>query len=470
MSRCLITGGRIVTAADDYRADILISGGRVSMIADAIPPEDGMQVHDASGLMVLPGGVDVHTHLETFIGPARTADTVDSATRAAAFGGTTTVIDFTRQPPGKSPVAGYGEWRGLAAKSCVDIGVHIILTDVKADMYEGMKELMDKEGVTSFKVFMIRTGPETIDDGQLQQIMETTAEHGALTCVHAENGPILARNIADNLAAENTHPKFHSLSRPNTVEGEATARAIRLSEMAEAPLYVVHVTAAEAVGAITEARDRGQTVYGETCPQYLFLTKDAYETPGFEAAKYVMSPPLRSEEDQEALWRALATGHLAVVSTDHCPFNFSAKTKGLEHSKELGLDSFTKIPNGAPGIETRIAMVYDGGVRQGRIGLNRFVELMATAPAKLFGLFPAKGTVAVGSDGDLALFDPKESWTVSAAGHHSDIDYSLFEGHRVTGRVKKVFLRGEMIVDGETWLGRPGMGEYLARGPSGMVV
>ena len=253
-------------------------------------------------------------------------------------------------------------------------------------------------------------------------------------------------------------------------EGEATARAIRLSEMAEAPLYVVHVTAAEAVGAITEARDRGQTVYGETCPQYLFLTKDAYETPGFEAAKYVMSPPLRSEEDQEALWRALATGHLAVVSTDHCPFNFSAKTKGLEHSKELGLDSFTKIPNGAPGIETRIAMVYDGGVRQGRIGLNRFVELMATAPAKLFGLFPAKGTVAVGSDGDLALFDPKESWTVSAAGHHSDIDYSLFEGHRVTGRVKKVFLRGEMIVDGETWLGRPGMGEYLARGPSGMVV
>ncbi len=469
MSKTLIKGGRIVTAADDYTADILISDGRIRMIGEDLAADRDTQIHDASGLMVLPGGVDVHTHLETEIGPARTADTVDSATRAAAFGGTTTVVDFTRQPPGKSPVAGYQDWRELAAKSCVDIGVHIILTDVKADMHQGMKELMDKEGVSSFKVFMIRTGPETIDDGQLQAIMETTGENGALTCVHAENGPILARNMAENVAAGRTHPKYHGLSRPSPVEAEATARAIRLSEMAEAPLYVVHVTAAEAVASIAEARNRGLPVHGETCPQYLFLTADAYETEDFEAAKYVMSPPLRTEADQEALWRALASGHLATVSTDHCPFNFSAATRGIEHSKEMGRESFAKIPNGAPGIETRIAMLYDGAVRQGRLGLNRFVELIATAPAKLFGLFPAKGTIAVGSDGDLVLFDMDESWTVRAAEHHSDVDYSLFEGWPVTGRVKKVFLRGEMIVDGDTWHGRAGMGRYLARGPSGQV-
>jgi dihydropyrimidinase len=299
--------------------------------------------------------------------------------------------------------------------------------------------------------------------------MEITGELGALTCVHAENGPVLARNMAQNVAAGLTHPKYHRASRPAPVEGEATARAIRLSAMAGAPLFIAHVSAAEAVGAIAEARDRGLPVHGETCPHYLFLSEQAYEAPDFEAAKYVMSPPLRAEADQEALWRALANGDLAAVSTDHCPFNFSAATKGLEHSKELGRDSFAKIPNGAPGIETRIAMMYDGAVRQGRMGINRFVELIATGPAKLFGLFPAKGTIAVGSDGDLVLFDPDESWTVKAAEHHSDVDYSLFEGWRVTGRVKKVFLRGEMIVDGETWLGRAGLGRYLARGPSGQV-
>lgn len=467
MGKLLIKGGRIVTAADDYAADLLAEGGRVRVIAEVIAPEADMEVHDATGLLVLPGGVDVHTHLEGAIAGAKTADTVESATRAAAFGGTTTVLDYARQPPGETPQAGFAEWREKAARACVDVGTHMILTSCDDTILAGIRVLADTEGVTSFKVFMVFAGGTGIDDAGLMAIMERAAEAGALTCVHAENGPVVAAGIRREVEAGNTHPRYHAVSRPPAAEAEATTRAIRLAGMAGTPVFVAHVSAAGAVEAIARGRDRGQAVFGETCPHYLFLDQSAYEAEGFEAAKYVMSPPLRSPGDQAALWRGLRLGHLQAVSTDHCPFNFSAATRGREHSKEMGSDSFAKIPNGAPGIETRMALLFDGGVRTGRLGLNRFVELTATGPARLFGLYPRKGTLAVGSDADILLFDADETWTVRAEAHHSDVDYSLFEGRELTGRVRKVFLRGHCIVDGDQWLGRPGMGEYQARRASG---
>ena len=261
------------------------------------------------------------------------------------------------------------------------------------------------------------------------------------------------------------HPRVH----PPSTEGEAAHRAIRIAELADSPLYIVHVSAQDAVKSIAEARDAGTPIYAETCPHYLFLTEDEYDKPNEDAARYTMIPPLRTTEHQEALWRGLATNDLQVISTDHCPFCLKEQSWGLQHSKELGKESFAQMPNGAPGVETRLPLIYDGGVRTGRMNLNRFVQLNSTMPAKLFGLFPRKGTIAVGSDADIVLFDADETWAIRAAEHHSRVDYSLFEGRELTGRVKKVFLRGDLIVDGETWLGRPGGGQYLHRSASGQA-
>jgi dihydropyrimidinase len=290
-----------------------------------------------------------------------------------------------------------------------------------------------------------------------------------MTCVHAENGHVIQVLIEEAVAAGRTAPKYHSVTRPSIMEGEATHRAIRLAELAEAPLYVVHLSAGEALNSVAEARDRGIPIHAETCPHYLFLTEEEYAKPEFESAKYVMTPPLRNHHHQEQLWRGLKTDNLQVVSTDHCPFCFNEKPHGLKYSKQQGRDNFSKIPNGAPGIETRMSMFYDGAVHRNGMTINRFVEVTATAPAKLFGLFPRKGTIAVGSDADMILFNPDEEWTIRAKDHHSRVDYSLFEGRPVKGRVKKVFLRGQCIVDGEKWLGRAGMGEYLSRGRSGQA-
>ena len=469
MATTLIRNGHIVTAVDDYHADILVKDGRVHTIGRDVAVGPDVTVHDAAGLLVLPGGVDVHTHLDWEFGASRTVDTFATGTRAAAFGGTTTVIDFCNQNSGESPLIGLEDWHRRRATACVDVGAHMILLDVNRQSLADMKLLIDREGVSSFKLFMAYPGVLMVDDGALFRAMRIAGANGAMICVHAENGPVIQVLTEEAVAAGHTSPKYHMLTRPALMEGEATHRAIRLAELAETPLYIVHLSAGEALAAVTEARDRGIPVHAETCPHYLFLTQEEYDRPEFEGAKFVMTPPLRDAHHQKQLWRGLKTNDLQVVSTDHCPFCFNEHPYGLKYSKQLGRDNFSKIPNGAPGIETRLPLIHDGGVAKGRLSLNRFVEITATTPAKLFGLFPRKGTIAVGSDADIVLFDPAERWTIRASEHHSRVDYSLFEGRELTGRVKKVFLRGELIVDNERWLGRDGQGEFLPRPRSGQL-
>ena len=467
MATVLIKNGRIVTAVDDYQADVLIEDGQIQTIGKALSVGGNVEVHDASGLLLLPGGVDVHTHIDWEFGVARTVDTFGTGTKAAAFGGTTTVVDFCNQDRGESPLVGLEGWHSRATSACVDVGAHMIMLDVNDQSLTDMKTLITKEGVTSFKLFMAYPGVLMLDDGSLFKAMRLAGENGAMTCVHAENGEIIKVLVEEAVAAGRTGPKYHSVTRPTLMEGEATHRAIKIAELVGAPLYIVHLSASEALAAVSEARGNGKPIHAETCPHYLFLTNEEYERSGFDAAKFVMTPPLRDHAHQTALWRGLRTDDLQVVSTDHCPFCFNEQPYGLRFSKQQGKNDFSKIPNGAPGIETRLPLVHSGGVRMRGMSLNRFVELTSTTPAKLFGLFPKKGTIAVGTDGDIALFDPDETWQIRAAEHHSRIDYSLFEGHSVTGRVKKVFLRGQLIVDGDRWLGREGMGQFLRRGSCG---
>jgi dihydropyrimidinase len=464
----LIKNGRIVTASDDYTADILVEGERIRAIGLDLPVGGNAEVHDASGLLVLPGGVDAHTHLDWDFGVARTADTFATGTKAAAFGGTTTLVDFANQD-GRSLPQALEDWHGRAASAAIDVAAHLILTKVTDQTLADMRTMIRHEGVASFKLFLAYPGVLMVDDGTLFKAMRVARDNGALICVHAENGTVIQVLIEEALAAGHTAPRYHATTRPSLMEGEATHRAIRLAELAEAPLYIVHLSAAEALAAVAEARDRGVPAYAETCPHYLFLTKEEYERAEFEGAKYVMTPPLRDHHHQAMLWRGLNTNDLQVISTDHCPFCFNEQPLGIKYSKQQGLRDFSKIPNGAPGIETRLPLVFDGGVRQKRLSLNRFVQLTSTAPAKLFGLFPRKGTIAVGSDADIVLFDPEEQWTIRAQSQHSRVDYSLFEGRKVTGRVKKVFLRGGLIVDGDKWLGREKGGQYCRRGEAGRL-
>lgn len=465
----LIKNGRIVTAVDDYVADILVENGRIETIGRNLPAGPGTEVHDASGLLVLPGGVDVHTHLDWEFGPTYTVDTFGTGTKAAAFGGTTTLIDFCNQTTGQSPLKGLENWHQRRQSAAVDVGAHMIMLDVNDQSLTDMKTLIRNEGVSTFKLFMAYPGVLKVDDGALFKAMRIAGANGAMACVHAENGDVISVLVKEALEAGMRAPKYHATTRPSILEGEATHRAIRLAELAKTPLYIVHLSAAEALGAVTEARDRGIPVHAETCPHYLFLTDEDYERPEFEGAKYVMTPPLRTHHHQQQLWRGLKTDDLQVVSTDHCPFCFNEEPYGMKHSKQQGVDDFSKIPNGAPGVETRLPLIFDGAVLKHGMSINRFVELTATAPAKLFGLFPKKGTLAVGTDGDIVLFDPKEQWTIRQSEQHGRVDYTLFEGRPVTGRVKKVFLRGQCIVDGPQWKGREGMGEYLRRGESGRI-
>jgi dihydropyrimidinase len=463
----LIRNGRIVSAVDDYVADLLLVDGRICRIGTGLEVGGDVAVHDATGLLVLPGGVDVHTHLDSATPNATTIDDFHSGTMAAAFGGTTTVVDYCTPPRGRSPLAGLEDWHRRREGACVDVGAHMILLDARPETLQDMLTMVRREGISSFKFFMAYPGALMVDDGELITAMRIAGANGALSCVHAENGPAIQALVRDALAQGRTAPRYHALTRPAILEGEAARRAIQLAALADAPLYVVHLSTAQASAAVAQARRRGQRVFGETCPQYLCLTADEYERPGFEAAKFVMSPPLREADHAPRLWRALAGGDIQVVATDHCAFCFAEQPHGLRHSKQLGSTAFDRIPNGAPGIETRLSLLHDSAVLQRRMSIHRFVDLTATAPAKLFGLFPKKGTVAVGSDADLVLFDPAERWTVRAAEHHSRSDYSLYEGRELSGKVKKVFLRGRCIVDGANWFGRRGEGEFLRRGESG---
>ncbi len=471
MGKTLIKGGRIVTAVDDYTGDILIVDDRIDAIGRSLDVADA-EVHDASGHLVFPGGVDVHVHMETPMGNGvETCDTFETGTKSAAFGGTTTIVDFAMQNKGESPKAALDRRLESAERQCsIDYGFHSILTDVSRSALSELPDLVNNDGVSSIKLYMAYPDVLMVDDADIYRTMRKVGGHGGMVNLHAENGVVIQALIEEALEQGNTSPKYHQLTRPQLMEGEATHRVIRIAELAEVPVYIVHLSAEEALDAVVEARDRGIPAFAETCPHYLFLDDSEYDRPGFDSAKFVMTPPLRNHNCQQALWRGLKFDDLQIVSTDHCPFCFNEKAHGILKSKQLGIDDFSKIPNGAPGVEFRLPLLYDGGVKEGRINLNRFVQLVATAPAKMFGMFPQKGTIAVGSDADIVVFDPEEKHKLSADTHHSNVDYSLFEGREVTGKVKKVFSRGQLIVDGDQWQGHAGGGHYIKRSASGNIL
>jgi dihydropyrimidinase len=451
-----ILNGTIVTAVDDYQADLRIEGGRIVAIGKGVADHCKERI-DARGLLVLPGGIDAHTHFDLPFGGTVSADDFETGTRAAAFGGTTTCIDFAVQYKGEVLRKGFDTWMGKAeGKACIDYAFHMIVGDVNPQSLADMKAVVD-EGVTSFKLFMAYPGVFLSTDGEIFQALQRAADLGGLIQMHAENGSVIDVLVQQALAQGKTAPVYHALTRPSLAEGEATHRAIALAEMAGAPMYIVHMTAAEATEAVAHARSRGLPVYGETCPQYLFLSHENYLEPGFDGAKYVMSPPLRPQHHGERLWRGLQTDQLSVVATDHCPFC-------MKEQKELGIDNFAKIPNGAPGVENRMQLLYHGGVAGKRFDLHRFVAITSTNPAKIFGLFPRKGTIAPGSDADLILFDAEGRHTISAATHHMKVDYNPYEGMQLQGRIVKVLSRGELVVDGDQWLGRTGRGLFLKCG------
>jgi dihydropyrimidinase len=469
MARTVITGGTVITATETMTADVLIDGEKV--VALAAPGSHGWtdgadKVLDATGKYVMPGGIDVHTHMELPFGGTFAADTFETGTRAAAHGGTTTIIDFAVQVKGQSAMDGYEAWMEKAAGNCaIDYGFHMITGDINDQTLKEMDMLVD-EGVTSFKMFMAYPGVFYSDDGEIVRAMQQASDNGATICMHAENGIAIDVFVEQALARGETDPIHHGLVRKAILEGEATHRAIRLAELTGAPLYIVHLSAKEALDEVIAARDRGSNVFAETCPQYLFLSLDNLGN-GFDGAKYVCSPPLRDHAagHQDRLWQGLKTNDLQVVSTDHCPFCMGDHhTFGTQ--KQLGQGDFSAIPNGMPGVENRMELIYNGGVVEGRIGLNRFVEITSTTPAKMFGLYPDKGTIAVGSDADIILLDPNGSHIISADTHHMDVDYSAYEGWEMTGSIDTVLSRGKVVVDGGEYHGAAGDGKYLRRGLS----
>ncbi|CDS49573.1 Dihydropyrimidinase [Polaromonas sp. CG9_12] len=465
MNTTLIRNGRVITATDDYVADVLMQDGIIHAIGKNMVVGEGVKVIDASGLYVLPGGVDTHVHLQNIIGPTVTCDTFASGTRAAAFGGTTTLVDFALQTAQDSPLEAIARAQRLADSQVnVDYSLHVIVTRVDAQVLADVRHAMRHEGVTSFKMFMAYPGVMMADDAAIFQMLRQVGADGGMVALHAENGTVIDLLIKEALEAGHASPRYHALTRPAILEGEATHRGIRLAELAEAQIYFVHVSSNQALKHIVTARAEGIPVFAETCPHYLLFDDSVYHSDEFEIAKYVMTPPLRTPDDQKHLWRALRYDDLQVIATDHCPFCMKEGHLGYQRQKMSGLHDFSKIPNGAPGIETRLTSLFDIGVMQGKLSLNRFVQLTSTTPAKLFGLFPKKGTIAVGSDADVVLFDPAATQVIHAEHLHSQCDYTLLEGRTLRGQVKKVFLRGELIVDGEQWLGREGMGRFVPRG------
>ena len=458
--RTLIRGGTVVTATGTLSADVLVDGETVAaLLAPAHTGALAGQVDrtlDAAGQYVMPGGIDVHTHLEMPFGGTFSADDFETGTRAAAWGGTTTIVDFAVQKKGSSLQETLDTWHGKASgKASIDYGFHMIVSDVNARTLKEMDVLVG-EGVTSFKMFMAYPGVFYATDGEILQAMQKAAGNGATIMMHAENGIAIDALVAEALEAGHTDPGWHGRTRPPELEGEATSRAIRLAQVAGAPLYIVHLSAQQALDAVTEARDRGAPVFAETCPQYLYLSQDDLDAPGFEGAKYVASPPVRTRDHWQHMWRGLRTNDLSVVSTDHCPFCF-------KEQKELGRGDFSKIPNGIPGIEHRIDLLHQGVV-DGQLPLARWVEVNSTTPARMFGLYPRKGTIAPGSDADIVLYDPAARHVLSAASHHMAVDYSAYEGREVQGQVTTVLSRGDVILDHGQWHGQAGRGRFLHRG------
>ena len=477
----LIKNGRIITATDDYFADVYVEGGTVQQIGKNLTVKADTVV-DASGRLVIPGGIDAHTHMDMPFGGTMSSDDFDTGTVAAAFGGTTTLVDYAIQTRGKSAFEGLDTWRKKAdGKATIDYGFHMILTDMPDERMTEMRRLVD-DGVTSFKMFMAYPGVLYADDGSLYRAFRNAGDHGARVCMHAENGIVIDEIIKEAVRDRKLAPIWHTRTRPTRLEAESVHRAIAIAEMAKASLFIVHLSSADALEQIKLGRMRGVDVEAETCPQYLMLDESRYLTeggpvPGFEGAKWVMSPPLRDRANQEVLWQGLKMQFIATVATDHCPFFFNGTWKPGDPppprpGKELGREGFTKIPNGAPGVENRMALLYQGGVVEGRLSLNRFVEVTSTAPAKAFGLFPRKGTIAVGSDADIVVFDPNRTETISVDNprtHNMRVDYSAFEGMTVKGYPDTVISRGRVIIDKGSLKTRGG-GQFVKRARVGELL
>ena len=456
--RTLIANGTVVTADGSWPADVLVDGETIAQIGANLAGEGvtADQTIDAVGKYVIPGAIDVHTHMELPFGGTFAKDTFETGTRAAAFGGTTTIVDFALQSKGHSLREGLDAWHAKAeGNAVVDYGFHMIVSDVTDDSLKEMDQLV-AEGIPDFKLFTAYPGVFYSDDAAIFRAMLRTRENGGLIMMHAENGPAIDIVAADLVAQGKTDPYYHGVARYPVFEGEATNRVIRLAEAAGVPVYIVHLSVIDALEAVREARDRGAAAFAETCPQYLFLSLDDLGN-GFDGSKFVCSPPLREKNPNWAeLWSGLKKNDLQVVSTDHCPFDFHGQ-------KELGRGDFRKIPNGLPGVEDRVDLLHHGGVVGGKISRERWVEIIATEPAKLFGMYPRKGAIAVGADADLVVYDPNRRRTISAQSHHMDVDYSCYEGWEVQGGADVVLSRGSVVVDHGEFKGQKGHGRFLKR-------
>ena len=457
--RTLISNGTIVTADGSYPADVLVDGERIAQIGTGLAASaNADETIDAAGKYVIPGGIDVHTHMKLPFGGTFAKDDFETGTRAAAFGGTTSIVDFAVQSRGKTLREGLDAWHALAEGNAVtDYGFHMIMSDVNDESLAEMDGLV-AEGVPDFKLFTAYPGVFYSDDGAIFRAMQQTGKNGGLIMMHAENGMAIDVIAADTVAAGITDPIGHGLARYSVLEGEATNRVIRLAQAAKVPVYIVHLSARDALEAVMAARDRGAMAFAETCPQYLFLSLDDLGN-GFEGAKFVCSPPLRTKDHWDDLWTGLVKDDLQLVATDHCPFDFHGQ-------KELGRGDFRRVPNGLPGVEDRVDLLHDGGVVGGRISRERWVEIISTAPARMFGMYPQKGAIAIGSDADIVIYDPNRHHTISAATHHMDVDYSCYEGRIVQGGSDIVLSRGSVIIRDGEFTGRKGHGRFIKRTPA----
>jgi len=450
----LIKNGRIITADADYIADILVDGETVHAVGKNLTANADTTI-DATGKLVFPGGIDPHVHLDMPFMGTFSSDNYETGTRAALFGGTTMVIDFILQKQGNSLQSALDEWRSRSDNNCVgDYSFHMAVTDFNDNTRTEVKKMIEQEGIVSFKTFMAYKGALMIDDRQMIGLMEEVKKCGGLINVHATNGDMIDYLVAKHRAEKKLSPLYHYLSQPEITEAEASERFADMAYYTGCPGYIVHLTCEGALNAVRNATRRNQKVFVETCIQYLLLDASLYER-DFEGAKWVMSPPLRQPKDQATLWAGINQGLVQVVATDHCPFKWEQKL--------MGKDDFSKIPNGHPAIENRMELLYSEGVHKGRISLNKYVEVACTNPAKIFGMFPRKGTIAPGSDADIVIFDPNETHTLSVNTHHMNVDYSAYEGWELTGKVKTVILRGQVAIDNGKCLVQKGYGKFIKR-------
>ncbi|MDC7241632.1 MAG: dihydropyrimidinase [Spirochaetales bacterium] len=461
--KTLIKNGTVVTAGETFKSDLLIEEGVITSMAQGMSEEGADEVIDAAGLLVMPGGIDPHTHLDMPFGGTSSSDDFFTGHKAAAFGGTTCHIDFAIQQKGKTMVDAIQEWKKKAVgKAAVDYGFHVALTDPVDSSIEEIPELL-KEGVSSLKIFMAYKGAFQVDDTTFLKALKKSAEHGLTTMVHAENGDAIALLTEELLAEGKNAMGYHNVAHSAAIEAEATARAVSFVEMTNAPLYIVHIACEDGLEAVRKGRAKGLPVMGETCVQYTHITDDWIDTEDFEGAKYICSPPPKGEDDKAAVWKALRDGTVQTVATDHCPFWFEGGKDGRIPGKELGKESWVKVPNGVPGIEDRFPVMWHLGVNSGKISPNRFVEVTSTNAAKIFGMYPQKGSVSVGAHADLVLFDPEMEHTISAETHHMNVDYNCYEGMTVKGWPKQVMVRGKTLVKDGEWLGEEGYGAFVSR-------